>query len=161
MPARPYTSLCLGWLGATERQLQRYGEMHIALGSTRVIQRIAPTYDQFMNHRGLSDIAEEVLSTLQRDHAKVPVIVHCFSNGGAFVLWRLLQLLQADPARFGDVTLRGIIFDSAPATVTRITAARAMTSDIKHPLLRSVAFHAMRLALTGFFAFNARYFGDE
>ncbi len=136
---RPFVSVCLGWLGAHERQLQRYADLHSNLGATRVLRRVAPAFNQFVNHRGLVLLAEDVLSTLQHDHPHIPVIIHCFSNGGAFVLWKLRAALEEAPLRFPSVHIAGVIFDSAPAFVTRTTAARAVTSGIQSPLAQAAA----------------------
>jgi len=68
------------------------------------------------------------------------------SNGGAFVFYEALLLLEADSAlppsqqRWGSVDLRAIIFDSAPVWPSPAIGAAALSSSFRGSAVQALAY---------------------
>lgn len=150
-PTFPFVTICFGWLGCEERKLQRYADMHTSLGALKVYKYVAPAFDVALNHNNLTALARSALERAKADYPATRIFVHCFSNGGAFVVRRLYDLisLPATSRDFEDVHIAGVIWDSAPAFMTPDSAARALTGGFREAFARNVAFSVLKSALVG------------
>lgn len=143
----PYTVICLGWLGSEERQLRKYADVHVSLGATRVVLRSATVLDIFVRHRKLESVALSVLSEAGQPGLggtpPPPIIIHAFSNGGAFVVWKLYEALLRGGSPHG-LRIAGVVWDSAPALVTPETGAAAFCGTLQARWLQGPAYVAAR-----------------
>ena len=152
----PYVTICFGWLGCEERQLQRYADMHTVLGALKVYKYVAPAFDVALNHNNLTAMARSALERTKADYPATPIFLHCFSNGGAFVVRCLHDLisLPATSHDFEGVQIAGVIWDSAPAFISSDSAARAMTGGFRATFARNVAFSILKSTLVACEALN-------
>ena len=143
-----------GWVGSTPKLVGKYAAEVVASPDVhRVYHTTAPTWDVFVNPRGLRKLARSSLDLLAHSHSGMPAVLMSMSNGGAFVHRHILRLLAEDarlPAasrRYGQVVIAGTVFDSAPAYITFASGSRALTEGIKSPLARRLAYWLARLVL--------------
>jgi hypothetical protein len=54
-----------------------------------------------------------------------PIIVHCFSNGGAFLYQNFMLALERSPK---PIQIKGVIFDSAPGKRRILSLFRAISA---------------------------------
>ena len=144
-PPPRYTAICLGWLGSKDHHLQKYADIHLSLGASRVLVRTSSVTDLFLSHHNINNVALSVIKDVSlgaRPDGPDPVILHAFSNGGAFVVWKLMALL--DSGAYPGFKIAGIVWDSAPATVTADTGASAFSSSIRYQWLQAPAYHIVR-----------------
>ncbi len=146
-------AVIFGWVGSNDKLTGKYSQfLHETMGIGHVYRTTAPTVDAFVRHGRLTGLAEGALELLQQHHKDKPAYLLYFSNGGAFVHEKLLQSLQAgNGKRWPNVSLRGTVFDSAPAHLTVRSASRALTEGIKSPLARKAAYAVTYLLFAIFY----------
>jgi hypothetical protein len=146
--------LLLGWWGAKSKQLAKYTKLYQDR-NCMTVQAIADKNGVLTHNNRLLDecaliAADHVVNLLDElDNKKIPVIIHAFSNGGAYVVERLEVLIQE--ARDGKnrsesertllvlgARLQGEVFDSAPAYPTAQSAINAMSSVFASSIMRAV-----------------------
>lgn len=143
-----------GWVGATDRALSKYADLLGRLGARDSVRTVAPTLDAFARPARIRALAEAWLADVERRAPGRPCVALLASNGGAFVYADAVAALAADAARpaharrFAHVSVRAIIFDSAPAWVTPHTAARAFSEGRAAPAARAAAYAAARCVFT-------------
>lgn len=120
-----------GWLGCTEKSLERYKKLYRSLGVNDVLVRIpSPTaivmsalyppnsLDRNNQFESMDNVAKEIVEEL-RYKTYTHVIIHVFSNGGCFLWEAISELLKNQQSSTSYATLKakisGIVFDSAPA----------------------------------------------
>lgn len=144
--------LLFGWWGAVPRHLGKYGELYQA-ENCLTVQVVADKYAIMTNNTASMDecvqeAVEHVAAMLRSIENEIPVIVHCFSNGGAYLVKRLEILIQQarkqpygndDLILVGD-RLNGELFDSAPAYPSRRAGTRAMKDVFRGAFLRSIIY---------------------
>ncbi len=118
--------------------------------------------------RGVVRAAEEMYALAQTRFRHAMVVVHMFSNGGAFVHWRLLRLLQrrhrshshrggsgsgsghpsasSSPADLFP-NLAATIFDSAPAAADAEAGAKAMSASQHNKAMKGLVYGCVRFGL--------------
>ena len=141
--------LLFGWHGAQLRHVQKYAALYEncttitgVCSPFSVMTKWAPAIDRFVTE-GVHEA-----SRLRVDDPAVPVLVHSFSNGGAFCLERLRILIdKRESEEFQNFKIDVEVFDSAPAFTSFQSATRAMY----HGAPNLAAFGAIFIA--GFTAF--------
>jgi hypothetical protein len=143
-----------GWVGASDKHVQKYAALFHSLGVPHVQRTTAPLFDCFFAPWRLQRLAQAWLESLAAPGlAGRPGVALLLSNGGTFVYLEALKLLAKDAAlpagarRFASVRLCAVLFDSAPARVTATSAARALAGSIRSPRVRAAAEAAARLLL--------------
>jgi hypothetical protein len=89
-------AVILGHLGVTEEQLERYTKDLYQAKECSTIAARSPPF-QFMTHRlqhVAVDVIKEAATILRPTPASVPLVIHLFSNGGAFILEDIEILLK-------------------------------------------------------------------
>jgi len=178
LPDRPRAVvLILGWWGSEMRHLSKYADLYHGMDCITV-QVIASSRAIFTHdNKSLDDCAMMAASHVAKlllayaDHCShLPVIIHCFSNGGSFVLERLETLMeqarvahksgddrlssrrQKDLLLFAE-RLVGEIFDSAPGYPSAETAIRAISGVFRNNFIRM-----LMLTLFGIYYVMSRLF---
>lgn len=132
-------SYVLGWVNATEKPLQKYANLFHSLGYPTVLRGTAPAFDAFFRHDRMVALAADLLDELADGR---PATLVYFSNGGAFIHEKMMNLLRADAARpladrrYARINIKAFVFDSAPAWLSVTAARRAISEHIRNPLLR-------------------------
>lgn len=109
-------AIVLGHLGADLAELKRLSKLYADRNCSVVAARSPPLSFFLAQHRRLAPVTTavraETESLLREVPANTPVVVHSWSNGGAF-LWE--ELLR-DPDWGGTVghRVRGVVYDSCP-----------------------------------------------
>jgi Eukaryotic protein of unknown function (DUF829) len=91
-------AIVLGHLGATRETLECYSQLY----NTRQCSVVAATspVQRFMLNQSLQPTARLVLQqthlAIKDTPSSVPIVVHAFSNGGAFILEQMEQILQQE-----------------------------------------------------------------
>ena len=89
-------SIVLGHLGASKATLERYGQLYLARNCSVIIAASPPL--RFMSNQSLRPTAREILSlaatALRSASPSVPLVIHSFSNGGAFLLEQIELILN-------------------------------------------------------------------
>lgn len=154
--------ILLGWWGAQMKHVQKYAtlyrERNCATVTAIVESKAILTLDIYSLEAFAQKLASQtatVVREMEQAHGdegkKIPVMIHSFSNGGAYPLWRLEVLIERammeknvtdikqtqDLLLIGD-RLRGEIFDSAPCFPDNASAIKAMKHSISNPILRNI-----------------------
>jgi len=144
------TILLFGWVGSNTKLLSKYADV---FGKSPLVKRIlyttAPTFDVFLNSKGLVSLARSTLDTLLLNPNE-PVIIMLMSNGGVLVYLELLKLIQLHPRRYESITILGTIFDSAPAYLSFDSMSRAPTEGIRNSTFRNIAYWICRILVIPF-----------
>lgn len=87
----------------------------------------APVENLFWNREAMKPIGEKILKLLfDMNFDSHPLIVHVFSNGGAYLYQHILLAMKQNSS---NIDIRGLIFDSAPGE-RRIMSLYRATSAI-------------------------------
>ena len=124
--------------------------------------------------RGVIKAAAEMVEIAQSRFPRAKVVVSYFSNGGAFVHWRLLRLLKRRHRQQAQANkskplqghlqegllpstvstpadlfpqLAATVFDSAPVAADADAGAKAMSASLKTPALRLCVYSIVRFGL--------------
>ncbi|KAI0059223.1 hypothetical protein BV25DRAFT_1829265 [Artomyces pyxidatus] len=147
----PTLILLCGWMGALMPHLLKYSQGYSALYpyATQVLVR-CPRSSFFLSQNSMRALLEPVLDVL-RDfdyldtnsaRSSIPrrILIHLFSNGGAFTLTRLSEMLTSPTARSSREALPcAVVFDSAPGINGLVRTVKAFTGHVANPLLRYLA----------------------
>ncbi|KAI0032538.1 hypothetical protein K488DRAFT_49709, partial [Vararia minispora EC-137] len=149
--------LLFGWMEAKMTHLQKYSQVYSEKypHTLQLILRCPPSFF-FTSTRAQSAILEPAVRLLEdegyvspTDMALVPshqiaprprILVHVFSNGGAYVLTSLSAILATRSLPAGMPSANEIptalILDSTPGKTSIQGAVRAFTAQMRYPLLR-------------------------
>jgi hypothetical protein len=146
--------LLLGWWGARIKHLTKYAELYksrkcLTVQAIAVDMAVLTHNNRLLDECALIAASETAKILRELGNDTVPVIIHSFSNGGAYVVERLEVLIQEarDGKKHGESNedlilvgerLQGQIFDSAPAYPTASSAIKAMSSVFSNSLLRAL-----------------------
>lgn len=95
--------LMYGWFGAEKKHLEKYANIYVDLGCTVIYGTTKLINIMTRNEKGLHTFAMESVriaaKTIRgqeedKDNLIIPVVLHYFSNGGAFVADRLQQMIH-------------------------------------------------------------------
>ena len=91
-----------GWLGSKPKHVEKYANLYTDRGCTVVYDIASPMelmakFDRPLDTIALRTVKKacELIRTVENGGCKVPVILHYFSNGGAFIVERLGFLIRA------------------------------------------------------------------
>lgn len=132
--------ILLGWAGCQEKHLAKYSPMYEKKGFITV-QVMVPARTLFFQSHKVSDVAHGLLGLLGKNKiCDNPIVFHVFSNGGSMVYMHLIGLLHSQKSRLQQMlSVRGVIFDSAPGKPRMLNAVRAFMSTLHtHPILRYI-----------------------
>lgn len=170
--------LMYGWLGAEDKHLKKYANMYVDLDCTVVYGTTKVTNIMMRNEKGLRTFAMESVkkaAKIIRDMEKadennrstIPVVLHYFSNGGAFVADRLQRMIRATKDESGRSPrggndggdLKDLMFiahrlqngfevlDSAPAYLYKQIFFLALESALPNLVVRLLAKMCLRCIL--------------
>lgn len=137
-----------GWVGSSDRHLQKYSSLWHSLGVKEVWRHTAETFDVFVSSRNLRRLTENLLLDLAKYSESKPIYLMYFSNGGAFVHEQIIDILREDSKlpvvdrRFSHLKIAATIFDSCPAPLTIDSGSKALSEGFRNPIIRFVAYYA-------------------
>ncbi|XP_063697883.1 transmembrane protein 53-A-like [Culicoides brevitarsis] len=103
--------LLLGWLGCQDKHLKKYSKIYEDRGMT-TLRYTVPGDALFVWRPKMTRISKSILRTLEEENlTKNPLIVHVFSNGGAYAFKYISDEMKNSQL---ELDIRGQIFDSAP-----------------------------------------------
>nr|XP_039261732.1 transmembrane protein 53-like [Styela clava] len=115
----------LGWAGASDKHLAKYSAIYEQEGYV-TLRYIAPEDVIFLLSKDTINTAKDTSNKLVQllddyDLRENPVLIHCFSNGGAVVYkWLAEAFLEQ------NVNIVGVIIDSGPAKLTFLNLLMAI-----------------------------------
>ncbi|KAI0044286.1 DUF829-domain-containing protein [Auriscalpium vulgare] len=148
-PNDPTLIIIFGWLGAQMPHLLKYTQAYTLLypRATQILVRSPPSFF-FKSERSKRSLLNPVIDALKafgyygssdgNSTVSRGILIHAFSNSGAYALATLSQALapSATPAAHIPCAL---VLDSTPGRSTRRIAVRAYTIQIQPALLRYLA----------------------
>mmetsp|Transcript_34419 Transcript_34419/g.52825 ORF Transcript_34419/g.52825 Transcript_34419/m.52825 type:complete len:301 (-) Transcript_34419:828-1730(-) len=133
--------IILGHLGASPEKLNHYAEKLYLRNNCAVVTAASPP-SRFMLNKSLQPTVlvalQDATQVLETTPPSTPLVVHLFSNGGAFLLEEMIRLLkQDDSSKFDLCAARHKIgfqfFDSCPCFVRPAWNFDGLTSAFPHP----------------------------
>ncbi|KAJ7354674.1 hypothetical protein DFH08DRAFT_855689 [Mycena albidolilacea] len=148
----PRGIILFGWLDAPLRILEnKYAAKHRVRWPSAdiVIVQSHPAFiwsSQEKRNIVVTPLADYLVSTVYRQRGSIPngILLHVISNGGAFQLITLSQVLKsmlaAEPfdINHGTAIRMATIFDSTPGIGEYSSLLAALTADVKSPLAKAV-----------------------
>lgn len=158
----------LGWHGAKARNVEKYAQVYEKMGFSSV-SCTAPLHVTFGFETKQREYAQAIFGFVFEDDRLADgvnngVVIHVFSNGGGFVLWRLQDMLSGSPRSAKStiepewisrlrkgITVAALVFDSAPcyphpeAGASAIIRGSQLPGPIRH-LIAWVTVFLMGLA---------------
>ena len=125
--------------------MAKYAEIYEKLNFTAVMQTIAPTYNVMLDVKSLKPYAEEMIAVIKEKFFDEDIYIHYFSNGGCSIHEHILSEI-AKPCN-AHLRISGFIYDSSPAWKSSLTGARALTANIKSPIVKYFCSSLLWLAL--------------
>ncbi|KAK0192650.1 hypothetical protein F5146DRAFT_1136476 [Armillaria mellea] len=154
----PNIILVCGWMGAQLRHIQKYTKAYEQLypGATQILIQNQPSFfwSTENSRRKMMAPAAEILEALGTIPPQSPssilnlsaepprILVHSFSNGGAYSLITLGKIMASRGPLPSLETFRppcAIILDSSPGGSGLSNAVHAFTTLIKNPIMRTAA----------------------
>mmetsp|Transcript_26207 Transcript_26207/g.63696 ORF Transcript_26207/g.63696 Transcript_26207/m.63696 type:complete len:308 (+) Transcript_26207:276-1199(+) len=144
-------AVLFGWLGSKREHVRKYALLYERMGYSTVVV-IAPLTAIFaVGYQPQREIAEAVLRLIA-EHPKVSqafknnagIVLHPFSNGGAFIVRWMYNLVVdsnfvartdsswTEKFRNGDA-VAGVVYDSCPVALEPYLAIRAILGGKKNP----------------------------
>lgn len=119
--------ILFGWAGCQDRYLRKYSQMYEDIGLI-TLRYCAPVKVLFWKRNELRKITERIVKLLiDMNFDNHPVVVHCFSNGGAFLYRNFLLALRGSPK---PIKVKGVIYDSGPGPRRFMSLFRAISAII-------------------------------
>ncbi|CAD6996778.1 unnamed protein product [Ceratitis capitata] len=117
--------MLLGWAGCQDRYLMKYSKIYEDRGLITV-RYTAPVDTLFWKRTAMVPIGEKILKLMyDMNFDTHPVIVHIFSNGGAYLYQHISLAMRKYKT---PIQIRGMIFDSAPGERRILGLYRAVTA---------------------------------
>jgi hypothetical protein len=117
--------LLFGWAGCQDRYLAKYSQIYEDRGLI-TLRYTAPVKCLFWKRFQMITIGERLVKLLvDLNFENHPIIVHCFSNGGAFLYQNFMLALERSPK---PIQIKGVIFDSAPGKRRILSLFRAISA---------------------------------
>lgn len=153
-------SIILGGLGVSSDALASYGRMYHAERQCSVVEACSPPL-RFMRNQSLQPTARAVLAeaakVLKGTPHTVPLVIHSFSNGGAFLLEEMENLLETEDSDDTKLLASRLkqgyqFFDSCPCYIRTIWDVSHLAASFPNrawsPYGRSAYAVAASLSLT-------------
>jgi Eukaryotic protein of unknown function (DUF829) len=139
-------AIVLGHLGCTAESLAEYGRLYEERNCT-VITAVSPVLRFVLNwnlRATACEILDQAAAVLQDTSSDVPLLIHSFSNGGAFLLEEMEQQLQQGRLQKTNSAYKyeflasrmknGCqLFDSCPCYIRPIWDTKYYSSSFPHP----------------------------
>ncbi|KAF5290052.1 hypothetical protein FQA39_LY14833 [Lamprigera yunnana] len=123
-------AILFGWAGCKDKHLCKYSQIYESEGFI-TLRYSAPLKFVLWQQYRLKPIGERLAQLLQdMNFENHPILIHCFSNGGATILYNFLVALRGKP-----FDLKGVIFDSSPGQHRILNLYRAIATIIGGNLL--------------------------
>ncbi|KAF8872591.1 hypothetical protein BD779DRAFT_1572350 [Infundibulicybe gibba] len=170
--------LIFGWMGARFAHLQKYTKIYEELypTATQILIRSSPSFfwsSEATANARLAPVAQ-ILGSLGcclysgpkislPNRVKLPkfdqprILVHAFSNGGSSQMVYLGRMLSSHiPKSIPDIPRlkTAIILDSCPGIGHLDNSRRAFTVGIRNPIIRSLVYLVLTIALPTMFAWR-------
>ena len=136
-----------GWVGASDKHLEKYSNLFHTLGIPATYRTVAPTLDAFFFKDNLIPLAKGWLDIMcSHPHKKDPGVLFVASNGGAWLYHAALKLLREDSTlphsrrKYSSLSLGAVVYDSAPVFETPHSGSTAFSTAVfpHQPLRRRV-----------------------
>lgn len=131
----------LGWAGAQDRALAKYADLVHSTGnpSVRSVMPLGTLFSPFRSAR--QRWALSLLHFIESDKCWKfrPLYFYAFSNGGAFVIDEIVQLISSPQYQNIKDRICGFIFDSAPAYIHKGTGYKVLQSTMEPGMPRFLA----------------------
>ncbi|XP_050503831.1 transmembrane protein 53-A isoform X2 [Diabrotica virgifera virgifera] len=119
--------LLFGWAGCQDKYLAKYSQIYEEKGLI-TLRYTAPIKCLFLRRYQMISIGEKLVKLLfDLNFDNHPIIIHCFSNGGAFLYQNFSLALEKCPKQ---LPIKGVIFDSAPGRRRILSLFRAISAII-------------------------------
>lgn len=159
--------MLLGWAGCQDRYLMKYSKIYEDRGLITV-RYTAPVDTLFWKRTAMIPIGEKILKLMyDMNFDSHPVIVHIFSNGGAYLYQHISLAMRKHKT---PIQIRGMIFDSAPGERRILGLYRAVTAIYGKERKKCHSVTALIITLTlsimwfveeTFAAFKSLFFKSE
>ncbi|KAJ3052909.1 hypothetical protein HK097_005443 [Rhizophlyctis rosea] len=118
----PETILLCAWMGAPPRPLRKYTDEYISIYPHSTIVLCVSSYSHFLAtpESTLKKDLEAAIPYLTTNPSNDKLLIHVFSNGGAYNLHLLTHLYLLNTTR--PLPYSKLIFDSCPSTIGEITS---------------------------------------
>ncbi|KAK9753196.1 Eukaryotic protein of unknown function (DUF829) [Popillia japonica] len=117
--------LLFGWAGCQDKYLSKYSQMYEEKGLI-TLRYTAPVKCFFWKRYQMISIGQKLVKLLiDLNFETHPIIVHCFSNGGAFLYQNFSLALEKSPK---PLQIKGVIFDSAPGKRRILSLYKAISA---------------------------------
>ncbi|XP_017778747.1 PREDICTED: transmembrane protein 53-like [Nicrophorus vespilloides] len=124
--------LLFGWAGCQDKYLAKYSKIYEEKGLI-TLRYIAPVKCLFWKRYHMITIGQKLVKLLlDLNFETHPVIVHCFSNGGAFLYQNFSMALENSPK---PIQVKGVIFDSAPGRRRILSLYKAISAILGGSML--------------------------
>jgi hypothetical protein len=139
-------SIVLGHLGVSAHTLARYGKLYTDR-NCRVVTACSPP-SIFVRNASLRPKAREILNqatvALKDTPETVPLVIHSFSNGGAFLLEEMEDILENEPTDETKLISSRLkngyqLFDSCPCYIRPLWDTHHISESFPHPKWSSVS----------------------
>lgn len=119
--------LLFGWAGCQDKYLAKYSQIYEEKGLI-TLRYTAPVKCLFWKRYQMVKIGERLVKLLiDLNFDNHPIIIHCFSNGGAFLYQNFSLAMKNSPK---SLSICGVIFDSAPGRRRMLSLFRAISAII-------------------------------
>ncbi|XP_066261609.1 transmembrane protein 53 [Euwallacea similis] len=141
-----------GWAGCKDKYLAKYSQIYEERGLI-TLRYTAPVKWLFMKRQQMTIIGQKLVKLLfELNFDNHPIIVHCFSNGGAFLYQNFSQALDHSDK---PLELKGVVFDSAPGRRRVASLFRALTAIVEGNFLYNISLSlVMTLFLSAVWLFE-------
>ncbi|ENN71662.1 hypothetical protein YQE_11760, partial [Dendroctonus ponderosae] len=120
--------LLFGWAGCKDKYLAKYSQIYEEKGLI-TLRYTAPVKWLFMKRHQMVSIGQKLVKLLfELNFENHPIIVHCFSNGGAFLYQNFSYAIEKHDK---SLELQGVVFDSAPGRRRVTSLFRALTAIVE------------------------------
>ncbi|XP_022906425.2 transmembrane protein 53 [Onthophagus taurus] len=119
--------LLFGWAGCQDKYLSKYSQIYEERGLI-TLRYTAPVKCLFWKRYQMIQIGQKIVKLLiDLNFESHPIVVHCFSNGGAFLYQNFSSALSKSPK---PLQIKGVIVDSAPGKRRLGSLYRAISNII-------------------------------
>lgn len=142
----PDLILLAGWMGASPKHISKYTAGYEKLWpSVRILALTTTAYEIFGSQSANLDHVAPAVAILLALPPDARLLVHCFSNGGA---WRACLIAQAYREKMGrPLPATAMVLDSAPGRDRYGTTVRAFSVSLpKNIMLYMLGAVALRIA---------------
>ncbi|KAB0791427.1 hypothetical protein PPYR_03227 [Photinus pyralis] len=132
--------ILFGWAGCQDRYLRKYSQLYEEWGLI-TLRYCAPVKFILWKRNELRKIGERIVKLLvDMNFESHPVVVHCFSNGGAFLYHNFVLALRHAPK---PIKVKGVIFDSGPGPRRFVSLYRAISAIISGNVIYNFVIAAL------------------